>query len=122
MLGPARFLGILNTKEQAALFAHELVHIARRDRLWKLMGELVCRVFFFQPLNRIVQRRLKIETEFVADEQAALLLEDRTGSARCLTKLCEWWMISAAMMEFTTQRSAVAPVERLVRDRSFSQR
>jgi beta-lactamase regulating signal transducer with metallopeptidase domain len=96
ILLPARFLGLLNSQERAALFAHELVHVARRDSLWKLLGEVVCRVFFFQPLNRIIHRRLEIETEFVADEKAALLLQERTGLARCLTKLCEWLMASPA--------------------------
>ncbi|MCA9073113.1 MAG: M56 family metallopeptidase, partial [Planctomycetaceae bacterium] len=95
ILIPANFLGVLNSKERAALFAHELVHVARRDCLWKVIGDVICRTFFFQPLNRLIFRRLEIETEFVADEQAALLLNERTGLARCLTKLCEWLMTSS---------------------------
>lgn len=96
ILIPANFLGVLNSKERAALFAHELVHIARRDSLWKVIGDVICRTFFFQPLNRWIFRRLEIETEFLADEHAALLLNERTGLARCLTKLCEWLMTSTA--------------------------
>ncbi|QDT82588.1 M56 family metallopeptidase [Gimesia chilikensis] len=96
ILIPARFLGLLNAQEKAALLAHEIVHVARRDSLWKLLGELLCRSFFFQPLNRCLFRKLEIEMEFVADAHAALLLEERTGLARCLTKLCEWILTADA--------------------------
>ncbi|QDU47933.1 Regulatory protein BlaR1 [Gimesia panareensis] len=90
ILIPASFLVLLNASEKAALLAHELVHVARRDSLWKLAGELICRGFFFQPLNRLLFRKLEIEMEFIADAHAALLLEERAGLARCLAKLCEW--------------------------------
>ena len=87
---PLRFLKSLGDAELEALFAHELIHVARRDNLWKLLSHVNCRVFFIQPLNRFARRQFELETEFVADEQAAQLLNHRVGLASCLCQLGEW--------------------------------
>lgn len=93
ILVPCKFIERLSHEDRRALFAHELAHIARRDALWKLLGQTVCQVFFFQPLNFVVRRQLEIDSEFVADEQAALLLGDRSTLASCLARIGEWFAV-----------------------------
>jgi beta-lactamase regulating signal transducer with metallopeptidase domain len=93
ILVPCDFMDRFSDEDRRALFAHELAHVARRDALWKLIGQTVCQVFFFQPFNFVVRRQLEIDAEFVADEQAALLLGDRCSLANCLTRMGEWFAV-----------------------------
>lgn len=90
ILLPPGLLRVLGAEEQQALFAHEMVHVRRRDNLWKLLAHLVSRVFFMQPLNLLVVRQLELDTEFVADTEAARLLHRGRGLAICLSRLAEW--------------------------------
>ncbi len=90
ILLPKAFVSGLSQPEREALIAHELAHVAKRDSLWILTAQLVCRVFFFQPLNYIAHRQLQLEMEFVADWQATQLTRERSSLARCLAQLGEW--------------------------------
>jgi hypothetical protein len=87
---PADFLRRLDRAQLEALLAHELAHLARRDPLWSLLSYLVCRLFFFQPLNLLARRRLQMEAEYLADSHAAAVLADGVGLARCLVTLTDW--------------------------------
>ncbi len=77
----------ISIAEWNALLAHELVHIARHDALWNLIIQVIGRVFFFQPLNWLAGQQLRKEMDFVADSQAAQILGERTGMAKCLIRL-----------------------------------
>lgn len=90
ILVPSTFLNALSVSEQRALLAHELAHVAGRDTLWNLIGQVICRVLFFQRINRVVCRKLQIEMEFVADQRAGGMLDERSDLAGCLTKLADW--------------------------------
>ena len=90
ILVPSRFVRIISRSEREALLAHELAHVERRDALWILISQLICRIFFLQPLNNMVRRRLQIETEFMADWRAAQVLQEPSGLTRCLSRLGEW--------------------------------
>ncbi|MEX1097211.1 MAG: M56 family metallopeptidase [Planctomycetales bacterium] len=90
LLPPARLLRRLDRSELRAMVAHELAHIVRRDPLWSLVAHFVCHALFFQPLNFLVRRRLRMEAEFLADQDASRVLRDGVGLARCLTTVAEW--------------------------------
>lgn len=74
----------LSPGELDAILAHELVHIARADATWNLLGLIIRRCFIFQPLVWFAERRLREEMDFVADSQAASMLGDRVGLIHCL--------------------------------------
>ena len=97
ILVPCGMIERLSQDEFRAMLAHELAHVIRRDALWKLVGQAVCHVFFFQPLNFAVRHRLELDAEFVADEQAALLLGERSSLASCLTRMGEWIAVRPAV-------------------------
>jgi beta-lactamase regulating signal transducer with metallopeptidase domain len=84
--GP-EFTRHLDDEQLAAMLAHELAHLRRRDSLWALLGFLVRHAFFFQPLNAVVCRHLRAEAEYLADRDAVVALANPVGLARCLATL-----------------------------------
>jgi bla regulator protein blaR1 len=79
----------LEPAELDAVFAHELAHVARRDNLTALAVQLVCALFWFDPLHRIARRKLVELRERVCDE---LVLDrgcDRTAYVTALARSCE---------------------------------
>jgi len=83
-------VGDLAFEHQKSLFAHELAHLARRDPAWQLLYRLGEAVFFLQPLNRLVRRRLEEIAEHLTDERAVACTGDRLGLARCLVVVAHW--------------------------------
>jgi beta-lactamase regulating signal transducer with metallopeptidase domain len=61
----------LTSDELFAVVAHEQAHIARRDPLWLLVTSIICRIFFFQPLNWVSARNLRALGELLCDALAA---------------------------------------------------
>jgi HEAT repeat protein/beta-lactamase regulating signal transducer with metallopeptidase domain len=87
---PDTALTDLDLEQQRSLLAHELAHLARRDPVWLVVGSLIERVFWIQPLNRVANREIAKSAEFLCDDWAVR----RTGSgvplARCLAQVAEW--------------------------------
>jgi beta-lactamase regulating signal transducer with metallopeptidase domain len=80
----------LAIEHQTGLFAHELAHLARRDPAWQLLYRLGEAIFFLQPLNRLVRRRLEEIAEHLTDERAVACTGNRLGLARCLVVVAHW--------------------------------
>jgi|SRR4051812_38527283 HEAT repeat protein/beta-lactamase regulating signal transducer with metallopeptidase domain len=87
---PETVITELDLEQQQSLLAHELAHLARRDPVWLIVGSLIERVFWIQPLNRVASREIATSAEFLCDDWAVR----RTGSgdplARCLAQVAEW--------------------------------
>jgi HEAT repeat protein/beta-lactamase regulating signal transducer with metallopeptidase domain len=88
---PERFLRQLDPEQQRAALAHEIAHVARRDPEWRIATEIVERVLFFQPLNRLARARLCDSAEFLCDEWAVQQTESPLALARCLSVIASWW-------------------------------
>jgi len=84
----------LAIEHQTGLFAHELAHLARRDPAWQLLYRLGEAIFFLQPLNRLVRRRLEEIAEHLTDERAVACTGNRLGLARCLVVVAHWGVSS----------------------------
>lgn len=61
----------LSPAELKAVFAHELAHVARHDNLVALLVQVVCALFWLDPLHRIARHRL-IELRERACDDAVL--------------------------------------------------
>jgi beta-lactamase regulating signal transducer with metallopeptidase domain len=88
-------VGDLAFDHQKSLFAHELAHLSRRDPAWQLLYRIGEALFFLQPLNRIVRRRLEEIAEHLTDERAVACTGDRLGLARCLVVVAHWGISDA---------------------------
>lgn len=87
---PPRALVGLSPEEQEGLLAHELAHVARRDSLWLVFGQILASVLFFQPLNFVARRRLREISEILSDEWAVGRTGRPVSLARCLAEVAGW--------------------------------
>lgn len=74
----------LSSDSQRLILTHEIVHIARRDFVFRTLAELLCTVLWFQPLSWTVGRRLCEEQERVSDDHILSLGERASEYARLL--------------------------------------
>jgi beta-lactamase regulating signal transducer with metallopeptidase domain len=54
-----------------SIFIHELAHVARRDHLTSILGDIVVSLLFWNPLAWLVRRQLAKQGEFCCDEYVA---------------------------------------------------
>lgn len=88
---PSRFLDELDAEQQRAALAHELAHVIRRDPGWRVAMDVIERIFFFQPLNRLARARLCDAAEFLCDRWAVGVTQSPLALARCLSTVAGWW-------------------------------
>lgn len=79
-------LQLLDRDQQAAMLAHEVAHLARRDPLWKLLAALCSALLWFLPSTRLARRRLDEIAELRCDHWAAMHLGDGRALAECLAE------------------------------------
>jgi hypothetical protein len=87
---PARAVAELGADEQAALCAHELAHVARRDPAWLLLARLAEALAPLQPLNAWARRRLQDLAECLSDDLAVAAGGRPLGLARSLVDVASW--------------------------------
>ncbi|HEY0510777.1 MAG TPA: M56 family metallopeptidase [Thermoanaerobaculia bacterium] len=87
---PPRALARLTDEQQEGMLAHELAHLARRDPFWLLLGQVLTRVLFFQPLNWVARRRLREISEMLSDEWAVARTGRPLSLAGCLAEVAGW--------------------------------
>ncbi len=87
---PERAARELSPAALRALLAHELAHVERRDPLRALLGSLLERLLWFQPLNRALRRQLEELAEHACDARAVELGVKPIELARCLTDVAGW--------------------------------
>lgn len=74
----------LPSHELKSLLAHELAHTVRRDPVMLIALQCLTRIFFFQPLFRLAEKRLTDLAELQADAWAARLIADPRAVAEAL--------------------------------------
>lgn len=60
----------LDMSQCKAMLAHEIAHLLRHDRYWRLAHQIMLRLFFFQILNRYAVKQLELLAEFDCDQAA----------------------------------------------------
>jgi beta-lactamase regulating signal transducer with metallopeptidase domain len=48
---------------------HELAHVRRHDSMWQLIAEIVCALYWFNPLVWYAAQRMRIEREHACDDE-----------------------------------------------------
>lgn len=83
---PAWALELLDRDQLAAMLAHEIAHLARRDPLWKLLAAVCGALLWFLPFTALARRRLDEIAELRCDQWAASHLGDGRALAECLAE------------------------------------
>ena len=83
---PAWALELLDRDQLAAMLAHEIAHLARRDPLWKLLAAVCGALLWFLPFTALARRRLDEIAELRCDQWAARHLGDGRALAECLAE------------------------------------
>ena len=90
-----RAIGERLTDEQlAAVFAHELCHLRRRDNLSALFHMAVQTVFWFHPLVWWIGAQLITERERACDEEVIRRGSERETYAESILKTCQFFVES----------------------------
>lgn len=79
------------------ILVHELAHLARGDLLWKLLGRVGTALFFFQPLQWLLVRRMIIAAEEVCDDYVLEFGCDRRSYARQLVEVAQRYQPAEAV-------------------------
>jgi beta-lactamase regulating signal transducer with metallopeptidase domain len=87
---PAQAVEKLDDRALAALLAHELAHLERRDNLWLVVGAVVEAALWLPPLARLVREKMHESAELAADDRAVELTADAIGLARSLAEVASW--------------------------------
>lgn len=87
---PERATRELDAASIRAMLAHEIGHVARFDPLWTAAARSVAALFFFQPLNWLLVKRLDESAEYCCDEFAVNVTGNEVALARCLATVAEW--------------------------------
>lgn len=105
---PPRVVAAMSEAHQETLIAHELAHVLRRDPLWRVVGLIIERLLFFQPLNRLATGGMAQAAEYLCDDWAAHNTGRPFDLARCLTEVAGWSVRDATVMA----SAAVGPAAR----------
>ena len=86
---PSTSLRSLSDHELAAVLAHELAHIERRDGLWFPLAAFLQSLLWIQPLNHIIVKRLRDSAELACDDRAVELTGEPRWLARALVHVAQ---------------------------------
>jgi bla regulator protein blaR1 len=89
LLLPAGIMERLNPRQLAAVLAHELCHVRRRDNLLALIHMIVEAVFWFYPLVWWIGARLVDERERACDEAVLCLGTEPHDYAEGILNVCK---------------------------------
>jgi beta-lactamase regulating signal transducer with metallopeptidase domain/regulation of enolase protein 1 (concanavalin A-like superfamily) len=98
LLVPAAEMKRFSRKETEHILLHELAHIKRGDLRVHALGALLQIVYWFNPLLRLVQRRLQNLRELCCDATVASVLQDRTPDYRQTILETAKWLLAKPRM------------------------
>jgi TonB family protein len=90
ILWPSLLTQRLTDRELDAIFAHELLHVRRRDNLTAAVHALLETVFWFHPALWWLETRLLTERERACDEAVVRLGNEPHTYARSILKVCNF--------------------------------
>ncbi len=86
---PAGFTERFDRRQQEAILAHELAHLAARDPLWYLLADGLVSVLWWHPLMWLARSRLQVTSEMAADEACVLAENGPETLAECLVTIAQ---------------------------------
>ncbi len=87
---PEKAVDELDFEQKNGVLAHEIAHIYRNDPAWLFWINLLTKVFFFQPLNRVMRRQIRDIMEESSDQLAVKLTGNTPAFTETLLKVARW--------------------------------
>lgn len=87
---PRGLADFLDEPQSACILAHEVAHVARRDTLIALLQQFAAVVFWWNPLLRVVNRRISQLRERLCDDCVVMRYGDGTPLAESIVRVAEW--------------------------------
>lgn len=97
LLLPEGIQGRLSSSEFAAILAHELCHVRRRDNFTAMVQMLIEATFWFHPLVWWLSAKLVDERERACDEEVLRQGSEPAAYAEGILKVCEFYLESPSM-------------------------
>jgi murein DD-endopeptidase MepM/ murein hydrolase activator NlpD len=99
----------------AAVAAHELAHVQRRDVLTAGISYAICSVFWFTPFSWFALARLRVEQELACDQAAAGLASSASRYAEALLRLRASVIQPRLLARFSAQAGGEKALEERIR-------
>ncbi len=84
---PANFTHDFDRRQQDAILAHELAHLAAHDAGWQAAGQILCAILWWHPLVWWSRRQLRAAHEALADEGSLIVPDGPRILAEALVAL-----------------------------------
>jgi beta-lactamase regulating signal transducer with metallopeptidase domain len=84
---PVSFADDFDRRQQDAVLAHELAHLAARDPAWQVVASALCGALWWHPLVWWLRHRLRAASEAAADEASLLVPDGPDVLAGCLVAM-----------------------------------
>ncbi len=84
---PVTFADDFDRRQQDAVLAHELAHLAAHDPAWQVVADLLCAALWWHPLAWWLRHRLRAASEAAADEASLLVPGGSDLLADCLVAM-----------------------------------
>lgn len=83
---PTGFLNDFDLRQQDAMLAHELAHLAAGDPVWQLLADIAAALLWWHPLVWSARRQWRSAGELAADEASLLVPQGADTLAACLVE------------------------------------
>ena len=93
---PAQLLERLNPQQLAAILAHEMCHVRRRDNIFAAAHMVVEAIFWFHPLVWWIGSRLLEERELACDEEVIRMGCEPSDYVQGILKICRFFTESSS--------------------------
>jgi beta-lactamase regulating signal transducer with metallopeptidase domain len=110
---PISMLASLDPRYVDAIIAHELAHVRRLDYVVGVLQSVAMTLLYHHPATWWLDRRLRAEREYCADDVAATVARDRILYIRALAELESARLGLSSLALAANDGSLVARVERL---------
>lgn len=92
---------VLSDEQLACVLVHEVAHVRRHDTSIALLQQLAAVAFWWNPLRRMVNRRINRLRERICDDYVVAQHGDGVPLAEAIVRLAEWGMTRPAAMPLT---------------------
>lgn len=99
------------------ILLHELMHVQKKDIVWKLLIDVLCIVFWWNPVFRYLRKKLNELLEMRNDRHLIedFSKEEKAAYMNCLADMAEWFIRKEKPFSLAFGRGDLKELERRIR-------